>query len=68
MEERKISTVNAKIEISLTSDEAYEIVHNPRGKVAKEFRRYLSEMMSGIGKLCLKKHRELQEEEKRNEM
>lgn len=59
MTEKKINTVKASIDISLTSDEAYEIVHNPKGKVAKEFRKYLSELMYGIGKLCLKKHEQI---------
>lgn len=63
MKEKTISTVKASIDISLTSDEANEIVHNPRGKVAKAFRRYLSEMMGGIAKLCLEKHKEMKEAE-----
>ena len=41
-----ITTAKATFEFSLTNQEAYEVVHNPRGKIAKSIRKYVSEIQS----------------------
>lgn len=51
---KDILTLTAHIDLPVTSDEAFEYVHNPRGKTAKELRKYLSDLMTGICKKCLK--------------
>lgn len=53
-----ITTAKATFEFSLTNQEAFEIVHNPKGKVAKEMRKYVSEMVTSVAKKCLKQFKE----------
>lgn len=54
--------MTAKVDIIVTSDEAFEYVKNPKGKTAKLLRRYLSELMLGICKKCIKTHNEQTED------
>lgn len=52
--EKKIVVLTFKLNVPITSEEAYEVVHNGRGKVAKKFRRYLSECLDTACRKCLK--------------
>ncbi|MCM1324117.1 MAG: A10/OS-D family protein [Acetobacter sp.] len=47
------------LDLPITSDEAYEYLKNPRGKTAKELRRYLSDVMSTLCAKCLEKQKEV---------
>lgn len=51
---KDVLTLTAHIDLPVTSDEAFEYVYNPKGKIAKELRRYLGDLMTGICKKCLK--------------
>lgn len=53
-----ITTAKATFEFSITNQEAYEIVHNPRGKIAKSIRKYVSEMVDSVAKKCLRQFAE----------
>lgn len=53
-----ITTAKATFEFSLTNQEAYEIIHNPRGKIAKSMRKYVSDMVTSVAKKCLKQFAE----------
>lgn len=48
----QIATVSFKF--SMTRDEAFEVLKNPRGKVAKEFRRYMADVVEATAKKVLK--------------
>lgn len=61
MEQEKtefITTAKATFEFTITNQEAYEIVHNPRGKIAKSIRKYVSTMVDSVAKKCLKQFAE----------
>lgn len=53
-----IQIATCTLQIRITADEAFEIVHNPRGKVAKQLRKYFTELINGVAKKTLKKMRE----------
>ena len=53
-----ITTAKATFEFSITNQEAYEIVHNPRGKIAKSIRKYVGKMVDSVAKKCLRKFSE----------
>ena len=55
---KEVYTVEVDFKFKITSEEAYEILKNPKGKVAKEMRKYLSEFLNGISKKCLKYEKE----------
>lgn len=63
----EVYTAEADFKFKITSDEAYEVLKNPRGKVAKEIRKYLSDFLIGISKKCLAYEKEEKEKEKLGE-
>lgn len=56
---REISIATCEFEFKITSDEAYQILHNKNGKIAKNMRKYLSNVLEHVAKKCL-------EDEKKN--
>lgn len=56
---KSLVTMTVHLDLPITSDEAYEYVKNPRGKIAKELRNYLSNVMQTLCKKCLKKQEEI---------
>lgn len=55
---KDIQIATCTLQVKMTSDEAFEIVHNPRGKVAKQLRKYFTELINGVAKKTLKKMEE----------
>lgn len=63
----KVYTVCTSIDFRITSEEAYEVLKNPKGKVAKGIRKYLSDFLIGVSKKCLAYEKEEKEKEKLEE-
>lgn len=55
---KEIYIVETDFKFKLTSDEAYEILKNPKGKVAKNMRKYLTEFLNEVARKCLKYEKE----------
>jgi len=54
---KEIGVATCKFEFQLTTDEAYQIVHNKNGKVAKANRKYLNELLEHVARQCLEEHK-----------
>lgn len=61
---REVHVLDCTFSLKLTSEEAFEIVNNKRGKVAKANRKYMNDLLYEIAKKCLRKCEELNVKEK----
>lgn len=52
--------------LQITSDEAFQFIHNPQGKVAKGLRKYMNDLLGAIARKCLADEKQCKFE--RNEM
>lgn len=64
---KDVIQLTCKLELPITSIEAYEVLNNPRGKIAKDLRKYLTDVLNATCKKCLKVAREYEEQQKVNE-
>lgn len=63
-EEKKIVKVlDCTFTLKLTDEEAYEIVHNKKGAVAKANKKYMNDLLVEIAKKCLAKCEEASDNE-----
>lgn len=63
-EEKKIVKVlDCTFTLKLTDEEAYEIVHNKKGAVAKANKKYMNNLLVEIAKKCLAKCEEASDNE-----
>lgn len=64
--EKQITVLSCNFKFQLTNEEAYDIIHNKNGKVAKANRKYLNDLLVMAAKKCLeefKKDKLVKEEE-----
>lgn len=59
----RVFTCSTKLEFKMTSSEAYEVLKNPKGKVAKNLRRYMTEFLQEMAKSTLAYEKKIKEEE-----
>lgn len=59
----KVYTCTTKLEFKMTSSEAYEVLKNPKGKVAKNLRRYMTEFLQQMAKSTLTYEKQIKAEE-----
>lgn len=50
--ERTVVVLTASFRFPMTEDEAYEILKNKNGKVAKKFRKYMNDVLVATAKKC----------------
>lgn len=67
MKPKNVIQLTCKLNLPITSIEAYEVINNPRGKIAKDLRRYLTDVLNATCKKCLKVAKEYEEQQKINE-
>ena len=60
--EKQITVLTCNFKIDLTNEEAYDIVHNKNGKVAKANRKYLNDLLTLCAKKCLDEFKKDKEE------
>ena len=51
--DRTIVVLTASFKFPMTEDEAYELLKNKNGKVAKKFRKYMNDVLEATAKKCL---------------
>lgn len=57
----KVYTCQTTIDFKMTSSEAYEVLKNPKGKVAKSLRKYLSDFLTEVAKKTLAYEKEIKD-------
>lgn len=51
---KDLTVLNCKVTIPISEEEAHEYLKNKRGKVAKELRTYMCDLLEAMCKKCLK--------------
>lgn len=65
--EKQITVLSCNFKFQLTNEEAYDIVHNKNGKVAKANRKYLNDLLTMAAKKCLEEYDKDKKERKESE-
>lgn len=65
---RTIVVLTASFKFPMTEDEAFEILKNKNGKVAKKFRKYMNDVLVATAKKCIQEAKVTKEREAMEEV
>ena len=54
---KPLTVLTVSFKFPMTNEEAYEILKNKNGKIAKKFRKYLNEVLEVTAKKCLDEYK-----------
>lgn len=55
--DKPITVLTVSFKFPMTNEEAYEVLKNKNGKVAKKFRKYLNDVLEATAKKCLEEYK-----------